>query len=95
MLIVNLVNNANRFTVNRRFYRCVELMVSQPTIETETEETDGVPELLSQQRYLSIRVSDEGEGVAEDQLEQFMQPFERRETRRVPPGRQRLGSCDC
>ena len=84
-MIVNLVNNANRYG-QPPIHIDVELMVSQPTIETETEETDEVPELLSQQRYLSIRVSDEGEGVAEDQLERIMQPFERGETARTTQG---------
>ena len=41
---------------------------------------------MSLQRYLQISVSDKGEGVAEDQLDRIMQPFERGETARTTQG---------
>lgn len=53
-----------------------------PTAKTEpsTELSD------ISEKYLQISVSDEGEGVAEDQLDRIMQPFERGETARTTQG---------
>lgn len=84
-MIVNLVNNANRYG-QPPIRIDVALIVSQPTTDAEPVSEGEVPTLLAQQRYLAIRVSDEGEGVAEDQLERIMQPFERGETARTTQG---------
>lgn len=46
-----------------------------------------IPEVSAlSEKYLQISVSDEGEGVADDQLERIMQPFERGETARTTQG---------
>lgn len=74
-LIVNLVNNANRY--------------GEPPIHLEATiiYQDVVnANLIERQKFLKISVSDEGEGVAEDQLERIMQPFERGETARTTQG---------
>ena len=74
-LIVNLVNNASRY--------------GKPPIHIgihiETSKDSGA-DVLVLPKYLMIAVSDEGEGVAEDQLERIMQPFERGETARTTQG---------
>ena len=74
-LIVNLVNNASRY--------------GKPPIHIgihiETSKDSGT-DVLVLPKYLMIAVSDEGEGVAEDQLERIMQPFERGETARTTQG---------
>lgn len=90
-LIVNLVNNANRYgkppihiqlTVN---YQSNFLQTETANVTTVAENFDNFNNQTSQQ-YLHIIVSDEGEGVAEDQLERIMQPFERGETARTTQG---------
>ena len=57
----------------------------QPTEQVVTDETL-TAEITSRQKHLTIKVSDEGQGVAEDQLERIMQPFERGETARTTQG---------
>ena len=54
-------------------------------IHIETSKDNGA-DVLVLPKYLMIAVSDEGEGVAEDQLERIMQPFERGETARTTQG---------
>lgn len=90
-LIVNLVNNANRYgkppihiqlMVNHRKDFIQNLVNDNQVIIDNLEPLQNA---ISQQ-YLHIIVSDEGEGVAEDQLERIMQPFERGETARTTQG---------
>ena len=86
-LIINLVNNANRYgkppiylsaTVVPTF---IETKVSEDSeVVTESDITKKATE------QLMICVRDCGEGVAEDQLERIMQPFERGETARTTQG---------
>lgn len=86
-LIINLVNNANRYG-KPPIYLSATIV---PTfIETEVVEDS---EIVSEsdmnkeaQEQLMICVRDCGEGVAEDQLERIMQPFERGETARTTQG---------
>ena len=66
-LIVNLVNNACRYGQPPIH---IEISIDdelQPTKQVVTDETL-TPEITSRQKYLTIKVSDEGQGVAEDQL---------------------------
>ena len=86
-LIINLVNNANRYG-KRPIYLSATVV---PTfIETiEDEDSDVVSESAvnqEAQEQLMICVRDCGDGVAEDQLERIMQPFERGETARTTQG---------
>ena len=84
-LIVNLVNNACRYGQPPIH---IEISIDdelQPTEQVVTDE-NLTPEITSRQKYLTIKVSDEGQGVAEDQLERIMQPFERGETARTTQG---------
>lgn len=84
-LIVNLVNNACRYGQPPIH---IEIGIDdelQPTEQVVTDDTL-TPEITSRQKYLTIKVSDEGQGVAEDQLERIMQPFERGETARTTQG---------
>lgn len=89
-LIVNLVNNASRYgeppifiTVtiidDKAFHDYLQL--ANRNVTQTSEQT-----LFTMQRYLQISVSDKGEGVADDQLERIMQPFERGETARTTQG---------
>ncbi len=86
-LIINLVNNANR-------YGKAPIYLSATIIPTFTEaETLEDSEVVSEsamdkeaKEQLVICVRDCGEGVAEDQLERIMQPFERGETARTTQG---------
>ena len=86
-LIINLVNNANRYG-KPPIYLSATIV---PTfIETEVvTESDVVSENdmnKEAQEQLVICVRDCGDGVAEDQLERIMQPFERGETARTTQG---------
>lgn len=86
-LIINLVNNANRYgkppiylsaTIVPTFIE-TEIVVDEDVIS----ESDMNKEA---QEQLVICVRDCGDGVAEDQLERIMQPFERGETARTTQG---------
>ncbi len=84
-LIINLVNNANR-------YGKPPIYLSATIVPTFIERDDN-SEVISEnevkkeaQEELLICVRDCGEGVAEDQLERIMQPFERGETARTTQG---------
>lgn len=86
-LVINLVNNANRYG-KPPIYLSANIV---PTfIETViTEDADIVTESevkQEAQEQLMICVRDCGDGVAEDQLERIMQPFERGETARTTQG---------
>ena len=76
-LIVNLVNNAIRYGEPP-----IHLMatITPPPQDPQNESIfDLYPTLI-------LCVKDEGEGVAEDQLERIMQPFERGESARTTQG---------
>lgn len=86
-LIINLVNNANRYgeppiylsaTIVPTFIETTELEASEVISENEVNK--------EAQEQLMICVRDCGSGVAEDQLERIMQPFERGETARTTQG---------
>ena len=74
-LIVNLVNNAVRYGKEP-----IHLITRILT------EADAHASFSFEQPTLLICVKDNGEGVAEDQLERIMQPFERGETARTTQG---------
>ena len=86
-LIINLVNNANR-------YGKPPIYLSATIVPTFSEnEIIADNEIISEsdvnkeaQEQLVICVRDCGEGVANDQLERIMQPFERGETARTTQG---------
>lgn len=89
-LIVNLVNNANRYG-KPPIHIEVKLLDIATAVTLAQDNLTGldkleIPAITEQQRFLQISVSDEGEGVAEDQLERIMQPFERGETARTTQG---------
>lgn len=75
-LIVNLVNNAIRYGKQP-----IHLSAS---IEPPEETLDN-PDAINHPTLI-ICVKDEGDGVAEDQLERIMQPFERGESARTTQG---------
>ena len=86
-LIINLVNNANRYGKPPIY---LSATITPTFIETEVTAED---EVVSEsevdreaQEQLVICVRDCGDGVAEDQLERIMQPFERGETARTTQG---------
>jgi len=82
-LIVNLVNNANRY--GKPPIHVAAKMITADNL-LDIVPSDKLAELGASTRYLLIAVSDEGDGVAEDQLERIMQPFERGETARTTQG---------
>ncbi len=86
-LVINLVNNANRYGKPPIY---LSATVVPTFIDTAiTEDTDVVSENevnKEAQEQLMICVRDCGDGVAEDQLERIMQPFERGETARTTQG---------
>ncbi|WP_199507527.1 MULTISPECIES: ATP-binding protein [unclassified Psychrobacter] len=86
-LIINLVNNANRYgkppiylsaTVVPTFTETKAATDSEVVVENEVNQE------AKEQLVLCVR--DCGDGVAEDQLERIMQPFERGETARTTQG---------
>lgn len=94
-LIVNLVNNANRYgeppilikigVIDETAFQDY-LTLAKKSLEKLTETDNTAQAVMSLQHYLQISVSDKGEGVAEDQLDRIMQPFERGETARTTQG---------
>lgn len=85
-LIINLVNNAKRYGEPPIY---LSATVVPTFIETVKEDSDVVSENAvnkEAQEQLLICVRDCGGGVAEDQLERIMQPFERGETARTTQG---------
>ncbi len=86
-MIINLVNNANRYG-KTPIYLSAKVVPTLQQMAT-TGETDVISEhslTEEAQEQLIICVRDCGEGVAEDQLERIMQPFERGETARTTQG---------
>ena len=86
-LVINLVNNANRYGKPPIYLTAtVEPFFSEAAA---TEDTDVISESevnKEAQEQLIICVRDCGSGIAEDQLERIMQPFERGETARTTQG---------
>ena len=80
-LIINLVNNAIR-------YGCEPIHIGASILPPATDEDAGLELTDPHAKFpkLIIHVKDEGEGVADDQLERIMQPFERGETARTTQG---------
>ncbi len=86
-MIINLVNNANRYG-KPPIYLSATIVptaieasaVNESEVVSENSLTNGA------QEQLLICVRDCGDGVAEDQLERIMQPFERGETARTTQG---------
>lgn len=86
-LIINLVNNANRYGKPPIY---LSATVVPTFIESMVQENNGVVTESDinkkAKEQLMICVRDCGSGVAEDQLERIMQPFERGETARTTQG---------
>ena len=85
-LIINLVNNAKRYGEPPIY---LSATVVPTFIETVKEDSEVISENTvnkEAQEQLLICVRDCGGGVAEDQLERIMQPFERGETARTTQG---------
>lgn len=80
-LIINLINNAIRYGSEP-----IHLMATITPPKATPSDSDGTLDEFDQYPTLLICVKDEGEGVAEDQLERIMQPFERGETARTTQG---------
>ena len=80
-LIINLVNNAIR-------YGREPIHIGASILPPATDEDAGLELTDPHAKFpkLIIHVKDEGEGVADDQLERIMQPFERGETARTTQG---------
>lgn len=86
-LVINLVNNANRYGKPPIYLSATVIPTFIDT--TVDEDIDIVTESdvnKEAQEQLMICVRDCGDGVAEDQLERIMQPFERGETARTTQG---------
>lgn len=75
-LIVNLVNNAVRYGREPIHLGAV----------IDYRDADDLTANTLKKRILTISVRDEGEGVAESELQRIMQPFERGETARTTQG---------
>lgn len=82
-LIINLVNNANRYGKPPIH---IDANIINTPLSIADNQTDDNPATPVAEHYLIICVRDCGEGVAEDQLERIMQPFERGETARTTQG---------
>ncbi|MBE0441919.1 MAG: ATP-binding protein [Psychrobacter sp.] len=86
-LIINLVNNANRYGKPPIYLSATVVPTFTETVETEDSEVVTESAINKEaQEELMICVRDCGDGVAEDQLERIMQPFERGETARTTQG---------
>ena len=70
-LLINLINNAIRYG-KPPIHLNIHIVTQDDTVSTKD--------------VLILSVSDEGDGVAEDQLERIMQPFERGESARTTQG---------
>lgn len=87
-LIINLVNNAMRYG-KPPIYLSASILPTFVEMQPKSDDEDIVTEnQLNKQatEQLVICVRDCGDGVAEDQLERIMQPFERGETARTTQG---------
>ena len=86
-LIINLVNNANRYGKPPIYLSATVVPTFVETKASETSEVVTESEITKKAKeQLMICVRDCGSGVAEDQLERIMQPFERGETARTTQG---------
>lgn len=86
-MIINLVNNANRYGKTPIYLSAKVLPTLQQMATTDEAGVISEHSLTEEaQEQLIICVRDCGEGVAEDQLERIMQPFERGETARTTQG---------
>lgn len=91
-LIVNLVNNASRYGKPPIHLEAKIIDTPNPSDQTPDDPKQSEPDLTpptlahTAQKQLVICVKDCGDGVAEDQLERIMQPFERGETARTTQG---------
>lgn len=86
-LIINLVNNANRYGKPPIYLSATVVPTFVETKASDTSEVVTESEITKKAKeQLMICVRDCGSGVAEDQLERIMQPFERGETARTTQG---------
>lgn len=86
-LIINLVNNANRYGKPPIYMSATVVPTFIDTADIEDLDVVTEHEVNKQaEEQLVICVRDCGSGVAEDQLERIMQPFERGETARTTQG---------
>lgn len=86
-LIINLVNNANRYGKPPIYLSATIVPTFIDTVDTDDDEVISENTVNQEaQEQLMICVRDCGSGVAEDQLERIMQPFERGETARTTQG---------
>ena len=86
-MIINLVNNANRYGKTPIYLSATVIPIFKETaVVTESEVISESDVTNEAQEQLIICVRDCGDGVAEDQLERIMQPFERGETARTTQG---------
>lgn len=86
-LIINLVNNANRYGKPPIYLSATVVptfLDSKTTANTEVVTESDVNKKAKEQLMICVR--DCGDGVADDQLERIMQPFERGETARTTQG---------
>lgn len=85
-LIINLVNNANRYGKPPIYLSATILPTfsEAESIEQEIATENTVNQEAQEQLIICVR--DCGDGVADDQLERIMQPFERGETARTTQG---------
>lgn len=91
-LIINLVNNANKYG-KPPIYLTAEIVPTFNQLKESMEPAEEDVEITAQsalaqqaKEKLIIGVRDCGEGVDDDQLERIMQPFERGETARTTKG---------
>ncbi|WP_201533811.1 ATP-binding protein [Psychrobacter ciconiae] len=87
-LIINLVNNANRYGKPPIYLSATIIPTFVESSSTHLEDAVVSENEVTKeaQEELLICVRDCGTGVAEDQLERIMQPFERGETARTTQG---------
>lgn len=86
-LVINLINNANRYGKPPIYLSATVVPTFIETVATEVTDIVTENEVNQEaQEQLVICVRDCGSGVAEDQLERIMQPFERGETARTTQG---------
>ncbi|MGP4713986.1 MULTISPECIES: ATP-binding protein [unclassified Psychrobacter] len=86
-LVINLVNNAKRYGKPPIYLSATVVPTFTETAVVEDADVVSESEINTEaQEQLVICVRDCGDGVAEDQLERIMQPFERGETARTTQG---------
>ncbi len=86
-LVINLINNANRYGKPPIYLSATVVPTFIQTVATEDADIITENSVNQEaQEQLMICVRDCGSGVAEDQLERIMQPFERGETARTTQG---------